>query len=61
MRATVSELGEKRAILGAKDPSDIFIPCMIATYVATVTGIIAVSLAGVGLADRETDVAGWTR
>ncbi len=34
----------QRAILGAKDPSDIFIPCMIATYVATVTGIIAVSL-----------------
>ncbi|MES2151622.1 MAG: nucleoside recognition domain-containing protein [Pseudomonadota bacterium] len=34
----------QRAILGAKDPSDIFIPCMIATYVATVTGIIAVAL-----------------
>jgi spore maturation protein SpmA len=34
----------QRAILGAKDPSDIFIPCMIATYVATVTGIIAVSV-----------------
>ena len=34
----------QRAILGAKDPSDIFIPCMIATYVATVTGIITVSL-----------------
>jgi spore maturation protein SpmA len=34
----------QRAILGAKDPSDIFIPCMIATYVATVTGIIAVSI-----------------
>jgi spore maturation protein SpmA len=34
----------QRAILGAKDPSDIFIPCMIATYVATVAGIIAVSL-----------------
>ena len=32
----------QRAILGAKDPSDIFIPCMIATYVATVAGIIAV-------------------
>ncbi|MCX7247925.1 MAG: hypothetical protein NTX31_09680, partial [Burkholderiales bacterium] len=26
----------QRAVLGAKDPSDIFIPCMIATYVATV-------------------------
>jgi spore maturation protein SpmB len=34
----------QRAILGAKDPSDIFIPCMIATYVATLTGIIVVSL-----------------
>jgi spore maturation protein SpmA len=34
----------QRAILGAKDPSDIFIPCMIATYVATVTGIIAVAI-----------------
>jgi spore maturation protein SpmA len=33
----------QRAILGAKDPSDIFIPCMIATYVATVAGIIAVA------------------
>jgi spore maturation protein SpmA len=34
----------QRAILGARDPSDIFIPCMIATYVATVAGIIAVSI-----------------
>ena len=34
----------QRAILGAKDPSDIFIPCMIATYVATMTGIVAVSI-----------------
>ncbi len=34
----------QRAILGAADPSDIFIPCMVATYVATVTGIIAVSI-----------------
>ena len=34
----------QRAILGALDPSDIFIPCMIATYVATMTGIIAVSI-----------------
>jgi spore maturation protein SpmA len=34
----------QRAILGAKDPSDIFIPCMVATYVATVAGIIAVSI-----------------
>jgi spore maturation protein SpmA len=34
----------QRSILGAKDPSDIFIPCMIATYVATLTGIIVVSI-----------------
>ncbi len=34
----------QRAILGAKDPADIFIPCLVATYVATLTGIIAVSL-----------------
>lgn len=34
----------QRAILGAADPSDIFIPCMIATYVATMTGIIVVSI-----------------
>ncbi|WP_426192374.1 nucleoside recognition domain-containing protein [Massilia sp. DWR3-1-1] len=34
----------QRSILGARDPSDIFIPCLIATYVATVTGIIAVSI-----------------
>jgi spore maturation protein SpmB len=34
----------QRSILGAADPADIFIPCMIATYVATVAGIIAVSI-----------------
>jgi len=34
----------QRAILGAADPSDIFIPCMIATYVATVVGMIAVAI-----------------
>ncbi|SFM35296.1 nucleoside recognition domain-containing protein [Rugamonas rubra] len=34
----------QRSILGAADPSDIFIPCMIATYVATLVGIIAVSI-----------------
>ncbi|CAN7635696.1 hypothetical protein LJR289_004778 [Pseudoduganella sp. LjRoot289] len=34
----------QRSILGAADPSDIFIPCMIATYVATVAGIIAVAI-----------------
>jgi spore maturation protein SpmA len=34
----------QRAVLGAHDPSDIFIPCMIATYVATVVGLIGVAL-----------------
>ncbi|TZF83709.1 hypothetical protein FW774_09545 [Pedobacter sp. BS3] len=34
----------QRAILGAKDPSDIFIPCIIATYVATVVGMVAVAI-----------------
>jgi spore maturation protein SpmA len=34
----------QRAVLGAHDPSDIFIPCMIATYVATVVGLIAVAI-----------------
>jgi spore maturation protein SpmA len=48
----------QRAILGAKDPSDIFIPCMIATYVATVTGIIVVSLKQrINLLNRV--VLGW--
>lgn len=48
----------QRAILGAKDPSDIFIPCIIATYVATVTGIIAVSIRQrINLFDKV--VLGW--
>jgi len=34
----------QRAVLGAKDPSDIFIPCLIATYVATVVGLLAVAV-----------------
>jgi len=34
----------QRSILGASDPSDIFIPCMIATYVATIVGLIAVAI-----------------
>ncbi len=33
----------QRAVLGARDPSDIFIPCMIATYVATVVGLLGVA------------------
>ena len=34
----------QRAVLGAADPSDVFIPCLIATYVATVVGLIAVAI-----------------
>ncbi len=34
----------QRAILGARDSSDIFIPCMIATYVATIVGLVAVAI-----------------
>ncbi len=34
----------QRAVLGATDPSDVFIPCMIATFVATAVGMIAVSI-----------------
>jgi spore maturation protein SpmB len=33
----------QRAILGAKDPADIFIPCMIGTFISAVAGIIAVA------------------
>ncbi|MEP7083351.1 MAG: nucleoside recognition domain-containing protein [Betaproteobacteria bacterium] len=34
----------QRAILGAKDASDIFIPTLIATYVATVVAMVSVSI-----------------
>ncbi|MDR6943374.1 nucleoside recognition domain-containing protein [Mucilaginibacter pocheonensis] len=34
----------QRAIMGAADPADVFIPCIIATYVATVVGLIAVAI-----------------
>ncbi len=48
----------QRAVLGAKDPSDIFIPCMIATYVATVVGLIAVAIRQrINLFDRV--IMGW--
>ncbi|MFM6976724.1 MAG: nucleoside recognition domain-containing protein [Sphingobacteriaceae bacterium] len=33
----------QRAIMGAQDPTDIFIPCIIATYVATVAGMLIVA------------------
>ncbi|MRW90276.1 hypothetical protein GJ699_09795 [Duganella sp. FT80W] len=48
----------QRSILGAADPSDIFIPCMVATYVATMTGIIAVAIRQrINLFNRV--VVGW--
>ncbi len=48
----------QRSVLGAHDPSDIFIPCMIATYVATVVGLIAVAIRqGINLFDRV--VVAW--
>lgn len=34
----------QRAILGSKDPADVFIPCIIATYVATLAGLLIVSV-----------------
>ncbi len=34
----------QRAVLGAKDPSDIFIPTLIATYVGTLVAVLAVCL-----------------
>ncbi len=34
----------QRAILGARDPSDIFIPCLIATFFSTLAGIITVAV-----------------
>lgn len=34
----------QRFILNSKDPADIFLPCIIATYVATVVGLLAVAI-----------------
>jgi spore maturation protein SpmA len=34
----------QRAIYGAQDASDIFIPCLMATYATTITGLIIVSI-----------------
>ncbi|MBS7565236.1 spore maturation protein [Mucilaginibacter sp. Bleaf8] len=34
----------QRAIMKAHDPTDIFIPCIIGTYVATVVGLLAVAV-----------------
>ncbi|MBU6260113.1 MAG: hypothetical protein KGL18_04890 [Burkholderiales bacterium] len=48
----------QRAVLGAADPSDIFIPCLIATYVATVVGLVGVAMRQrIRLLDRV--VLGW--
>ena len=48
----------QRAILGARDPSDVFIPCMIATYVATLVGIVTVAIKQrINLVNRV--VLGW--
>jgi spore maturation protein SpmA len=48
----------QRSILGAADPSDIFIPCLIATYVATLVGVVAMCLKQrINLFDRV--LLGW--
>jgi spore maturation protein SpmA len=48
----------QRSILGAADPSDIFIPCMIGTFIAALAGIIAVAFwQRINLLDRV--VIGW--
>jgi spore maturation protein SpmA len=48
----------QRAVLGAADPADIFIPCLIATYAATVVSLVAVALRQrINLLDRV--VLGW--
>jgi spore maturation protein SpmA len=48
----------QRSILGAKDPSDIFIPCIIGTFISALAGIIAVSIRQrINLFDRV--IIGW--
>jgi spore maturation protein SpmA len=43
----------QRSIYKAEDPSDIFIPCLIATYFATLTGLIFVAIKqGINLFDK---------
>lgn len=57
---TIIPLGvmAQRAIFGAQDPSDILIPCLIATYTATVASMILVSAKqGINLLNRI--VIGW--
>ncbi|MFT4030964.1 MAG: nucleoside recognition domain-containing protein [Siphonobacter sp.] len=48
----------QRAIYGAADASDIFIPCLIATYVATLVGLLFVAFRQrINLLDRV--ILGW--
>ena len=48
----------QRAVLGAKDASDIFIPTLIATYVATVVSMLAVAIKQrINMFDRV--ILGW--
>ncbi|MBL9193924.1 MAG: spore maturation protein [Opitutaceae bacterium] len=48
----------QRAILGAANPADVFIPILIATYVATLTALIAVAVRQkINLLDRV--IFGW--
>ncbi|MEQ1517785.1 MAG: nucleoside recognition domain-containing protein [Usitatibacteraceae bacterium] len=48
----------QRAVLGAKDASDIFIPTLIATYVATVVSMVAVAIKQrINMFDRV--IMGW--
>ncbi|GAA4410651.1 nucleoside recognition domain-containing protein [Nibrella viscosa] len=48
----------QRAILGARDPSDIFIPCLIGTYVTTVVSVaIVAGIQRLNLLNRV--VIGW--
>lgn len=48
----------QRFILHAKDPADVLLPCIIATYVATVVGMLAVAIKQkINLWDRV--ILGW--
>ena len=48
----------QRAVLGAHDPSDVFLPLLIATYVASLTALVSVALKqGIRLFDRV--LLGW--
>ena len=48
----------QRAIMGAKDPSDVFLPILVATYVATVVALVSVAIRQrINLWDRG--IVGW--